>query len=349
MKWSVVALIVLGLVAGLCAALLVISLRTPLPREAPANAAPAEGAPSEPVTVLVAANALPSRTVVDASAIETRRVAPTAVPAGSFTDPVQVVGKVLLVPMTAGQPFTVTCFAGENAALRLASSLAPGSRAVSMTLDNPAGIDQILYPGCMVDVLTTQKVRAEDDLEQTLSFTLLQNVMVLTVGDQTIVDPTPALPQQSARTDQANLTLLLDSEQAEKLRLAAATGKLSVTMRNPNDPSSDETQGVRLGTLAPALFSVEEHNRRRREQREQDALAKIEADRQRFAAEMERQRYALEQTRNEVEIARERYEQELAKARRSREESEAPKWETVILRGGASETKKFPTDDGSRR
>jgi Flp pilus assembly protein CpaB len=216
-----------------------------------------------------------------------------------------------------------------------------------MKLDDPAGIDQILYPGCMVDVLTTQKVHPEGDPEQTLSFTLLQNVMVLTVGSQTIVDPSPAAPP-AGRTDQANLTLLLDAEQAEKLRLAAATGKLSVAMRNPNDATSAETQGVRLGTLAPALFSVEEHNRRRREQREQDALAKIEADRQRYAAEMERQRYALEQTRNEVELARERYEQELARMRQSREEEAAPKWETVILRGSTSETKSFPVD-GSRR
>ena len=345
MKWSVIALIALGIVAGLCAALLVVSMQASSRR--PLRVQDAALAPREEITVLVASSDLPSRAVVVAPSVAERTLAPDVVPEGAFTDAVQVIGKVLLVPMAKGQPFTRACFANETAGLRLASALAPGTRAFCMTLDDSSGMEKILYPGSMVDVLTTLKTKTGEDTEQTLSFTLLQNVMVLAVGQESIVTPADAAQPVLGRGE-ATLTLLVSSEQAEKLRLAAATGELSVTMRNPMDSESQASTGVRLGTLAPILASIEERERKRREQREKEAVAKLEADRIKYADEMERQRYAMEKTRNETELARERYEQEIFKLRESKEATFAPRWEMILLRGGASEVRSFSIEESGR-
>ncbi|HVS10183.1 MAG TPA: Flp pilus assembly protein CpaB [Planctomycetota bacterium] len=345
MRWSVIALIALGIVAGLCAALLVVSMQAS--SRSPARVQDAALAPRKEITLLVASSDLPSRAVVVASSVADRTVAPDAVPEGAFTDAVQVIGKVLLVPMAEGQPFTRACFANETAGLRLASALAPGTRAFCITLADSSGVERILYPGSMVDVLTTLKTKTGEDTEQTLSFTLLQNVMVLAVGQQSIVTPGDAAQPALGRSE-ATLTLLVSSEQAEKLRLAAATGTLSVTMRNPMDSESQASAGVRLGTLAPILASIEERERKQREQREREAVAKLEADRLKYADEMERQRYAMEKTRNETELARERYEQELFKLRQTGEEVTAPRWEMTVLRGGAPEVRSFPIEGSER-
>src|SRR5688500_14492406 len=97
MKVAIVVLVVLGLVAALAAAVLVSGLALPARQAAKPAELEAE--------VLVAAKALPLMSVVDASAVTTKKVKRAAVPAGALSDPVQVVGKVLTVPMVHGEAF----------------------------------------------------------------------------------------------------------------------------------------------------------------------------------------------------------------------------------------------------
>lgn len=343
MKWSIISLVALGLLAGLCAALLVISMQAQRPKAGPA---PDQGlVSSETVNLLVASADLAPRALVVAGSVAAQSVATSKAIEGTYTDPAQIIGKVLVVPMKKGQLFTVACFAGDNERMRLASALEPGKRAVCLTLEDPSGIDRILYPGSMVDVLTTLKTRVDEDTEQSISFTLLQNVMVLAVGAQTIV--TQQVPDsKEPRANDTTVTLLVDSSQAERLRLATASGKVSVVMRNPMDGAEGKATGVRFGSLSPILASIEERERKRREDHDKEAQAKLDNDRKRFDNEMERQRFEMERTRNDVDLAKARYEKELETLRMQKETILAPRWETQILRGGVVDAKYFPIEGG---
>jgi pilus assembly protein CpaB len=344
MKWSIIALVALGLLAGLCAALLVISMQAPRQKPGPAND-PALEVP-ESINMLVAKDDLSPRDLVVSDSVDTRTALRKDFQ-GTYTDPAQIIGKVLLVPMKKGQPFTAACFAGDNERMRLASALEPGKRAVCLTLEDPSGIERIIYPGSMVDVLATLKTRVDEENEQSVSFTLLQNVMVLAVGQQTIVteQAAPDAKEPKPNTD-ATVTLIVDSAQAEQLRLAAASGKVSVVMRNPMDTAEGKANGVRFGALAPILVSIETANRKRREAREREAQSKLDNERKRFENEMERQRFEMEKVKNDVELTKARYEKELETLRMQKETVMAPRWETLVFRGGVVDAKYFPIEAG---
>lgn len=187
MKWSILGLFVLGVLAAVASVVLMLSFRTRGAVQPELEAKTAEQQEARKVQVLVAAVDLGLRDVIDADDVTEQTVEEGAAPSGSFSDPVQVVGKVLILPMAKGQPFRAECFATDESGLLLASALAPGSRAVSVTLSDDMGIEDLLFPGCMVDVIATVEMESPVSGKVPVSFTLLEKVMVLGVGTSTIV------------------------------------------------------------------------------------------------------------------------------------------------------------------
>src|SRR5260370_1234571 len=134
MKVSVVLLIMLGLVAAVCAALLVSFAMTrggPPARAPPGQAGPV---PDAPVTLLLPRPALPARTVIDADCVGRVQVPRSKAPADAFANPVQITGRPLSLPMVSGQAFTASCFAAEGSRAKFASILPNGQRAFAINI-----------------------------------------------------------------------------------------------------------------------------------------------------------------------------------------------------------------------
>jgi len=260
MKWSVVILLVVGVFAALAAAVLVAALRADTLRQAAGLGSPA----SAQVTVVVAKRSLAPRTLVTADAVETRTVARSAAPdadENALADASQAVGKVLAMPVPAGQRLTKAMFAGEGTdvqqGVRLASQLTPGTRAVAVTVSDAGGLHGILYPGCAVDVLVAiKRTAAGDEAPQTISTTLLENVPVLAVDQQTVVTPQSTKKNEGdngviMRPRDLKVTLRVDVQQAKALQLGQDVGTLSLALRNPEDQARNpETGPVSLRILA---------------------------------------------------------------------------------------------------
>jgi len=256
MKWTVVLLIVVGLAAALCAAVLTAGLRAGWNNQASVNAE----APTE-VEILVATRALPAMKVVDANDVARRTVKSNEVPMGASMSLANVIGKVLVAPVVEGQTFTDRAFASSESGLNLASALPKGYRAMSCALSTESGIEDLLYPGCVVDVvasfrLPTMPGRPSGEI---LSATLLQGVQVLAIGPRTIVntsDNSSTDPSVDPGIDRKRLrmvTLMVDSKQAEALQLASTNGELTVTMRNPLDKDEQEGHGVMLSDISEQI------------------------------------------------------------------------------------------------
>lgn len=235
MKRSIPVLIVIGIAAALSAAILVASLRT----DTSDVDAVTEDLPRE-ITILVASTDLDAMTVLESDAISTEVVSSDRAPAGHLTHGVEVVGKVLATPVRAGQAFTTSLFISEGTGVQLASMLADGMRAMSISLTNYSGLEGLLYPGANVDVLATfRRSRDHSSSSEPVSMSLMRSVLVLAIEDRTIVSENLKVPglEKIKRERRRVITLMVTPKQAELLQLATEHGTISLSMRNPLDSS----------------------------------------------------------------------------------------------------------------
>ena len=253
MKWAIVGLTVLGMAAAACAALLVSAIRTG--SLMPNRSARAD----EEVQVLYAKNAMPAMTVIEGSMVASKSMPRSQAPANSIADPVQVVGRVLTVALVEGQPFTNASFIGEGSA-SIAAAVGKGKRAVGISVTDFGGLEGLLYPGSVVDVLVSLK---KDNTSMSnpgvlsqgaLATTLLERVQVLAIERQTVVSGNGGKigtdVESSMRPGNTRrVTLLVDTRQAKILQLAMEQGTLSLAMRNPLDTDAGDKDQVSLRSI----------------------------------------------------------------------------------------------------
>src|SRR5688572_16282289 len=251
MKASVILLTLFGLIAAVCAAVLVQTIvRKPAPISTQAQTDP-------DVTLLIAAKPLTAMTLVDSSVIKTKTVKKSEVPLGAMTNSVQVVGKIMTRPMVEGEVFAPSCFATEGIGLYLAEALPKGKRAYSVSLRDHSGMAGILYPGSVVDILVSMQA-PERSGEKGVATTLLQGIQVMGIGSQTVAsdqefkDKNRGAMASRGEQNHRMVTLLVTPKQAEILQLATEYGTVSLTMRNPRDNQQVPQQLTRVSEFSSA-------------------------------------------------------------------------------------------------
>ncbi len=246
MKWTIVLLLVLGLLAAGLATILVNALRADELRK------------KIPDEILIAKTSLPAMSVISADHITTQKSPKGNLPAGYLYSPVQAIGRVLAKQIVEGQTLTESCFITSGDEAQFAAALPPGMRAISVMLPKDSVKGGVLYPGCSVDVLAAFTLSASFRSKgEAIATTLLHNIRVLAVGDETIVtkktklDRVPDSAAQSA-SNVVTVTLEVDPKQAEALQLAMKYGSVSLALRNPLDKTPLEIGGTVLseGQLA---------------------------------------------------------------------------------------------------
>jgi pilus assembly protein CpaB len=119
----------------------------------------------------------------------------------------------------------------------LSDMVKPGRRALAVPATLPSTFGGLLRPGDRVDALLTT---ADRDSSRRVTVPLLQNVLVLAVGND--VGATPSFGSQDSdeelptwRTHLTTVTVAVTVRQAELLTLAQDQGTLSLILRNPED------------------------------------------------------------------------------------------------------------------
>ena len=125
MKMTVVLLVVLGIAAAVCAVLLINALDIAGMRSARNKAE---------VSVVTVSKTLPAMTILTEDVLESEKVKLTEAPQGYYTNPAQVIGKVLSLPMVEGQALTSDQIVRGGSSAQLAATLPTGMRAVSVSL-----------------------------------------------------------------------------------------------------------------------------------------------------------------------------------------------------------------------
>jgi pilus assembly protein CpaB len=160
-------------------------------------------------------------------------------PDGAFETPEKLAGRVAVMNIAAREPITESRLAPEGTAAGLSAIIPEGYRAMTVKVDDAAGISGFITPGALVDVVVVIDPREGSGMQDPISKIVLQNIKVLANG-QNIDKPKDEREANSVKA----VTLQVTPEQAEKLALASSEGKLQLVMRSQIDQSDQQTPGV---------------------------------------------------------------------------------------------------------
>lgn len=181
-------------------------------------------------TVVVAAMEIPFATKVEARHLKTITLPSSASVGDHYDKADEVVGLIALQKVIAGEILLKERFADRNAGSTLAAIVKPDMRAVTVRVDDVIGVAGFLMPGNHVDVVAARMV---DQRAQT--HTVLHNINVLAVDQTASQDKDQPVVVHA-------VTLEVSPKQAEALVKAREEGKIQLTLRNPQDKTSDDTE-----------------------------------------------------------------------------------------------------------
>jgi len=168
---------------------------------------------------------------------------PGNVPTGAVLKSQDIVGRGVITTIYAKEPIIESRLAPKGAGGGLAAMIPPGMRAAAVRVNEVVGVAGFVVPGMHVDVLISGNRPGGDGNLGTLSKTLLQNIEVLSAGQDFKKDAEgKPMPVQV-------VNLLVTPEEAEMLSLAAAQTQIQLVLRNPLDREVAKTPGAALRYL----------------------------------------------------------------------------------------------------
>ena len=186
--------------------------------------------------VVVAVKDIPAGAALDKQSLEVKQWPAVAVPKDAMATLETSVGRVARVPVFIGEAIVPGRLARAGTAPGLEARIAPGMRAMSVRINDVAGMSGLVQPNSRVDVLVSLRETGGHGTEEVAKL-FLENMRVLSMGSRTTRDDTgdPA-PATTA-------TLEVTPVQAEKLAVAMRQGMIQLVLRGFDDTDSTRTKG----------------------------------------------------------------------------------------------------------
>jgi pilus assembly protein CpaB len=166
---------------------------------------------------------------------------PSGVPLeGAFTREEDVIGRILLYPLSAGEPLLERQLSAPGSNAGLSGKIPEGMRALSLKSDQVVGVAGYLLPGTHVDVLVTFHTPSSPD---PITLTVLQDAEILTAGQKMQPDP-----EGKASTVDV-VTILATPQDAEKVVMASAQGTVHFILRNGSDHIHVDNPPTQMSSL----------------------------------------------------------------------------------------------------
>lgn len=189
--------------------------------------------------VVVASKQLTAGKKLEESDLAIKQLPAQAIPKDYPSSIDSLKGRIVKSTIDTDEIITEGRLIGQGAAGGLPVVIPPGQRAITVRVNEVVGVGGFISPGDHVDILSILK-KSED---QTFSKTILQNVLVLAVGDK-IYDPNTFSDPQAKIVSQ--VTFSLSPQNAEKLALASETGQLHLILRPHSEKELAITSGANL-------------------------------------------------------------------------------------------------------
>jgi pilus assembly protein CpaB len=204
----------------------------------------------QPQKIVVAAADIPIGSTLAQPQLKETSWPKDSIPLGSSQSAGAVIGRVAIRPITKGDAVTEQKLkprAGAPGSGFMTYVVPQGHRAVTVAVNEVAGVAGFLTPNDRVDVvLTTQRPNLE---KENISKIILENISILATGQVTdqkegkpVVVPT--------------VTMDLSPSDAEKLVLSASKGTLQLLLRNITDSSPADSKGATIAQVLNGLEAV---------------------------------------------------------------------------------------------
>lgn len=220
---------------------------------APQAAAVPLAVPVDGTEVLVATRALPVGTIIDASALKfqpwPKELVENAYYLRNGTDMSKLIGTVVRLPVTAGQPLTQGQVVKPGDRGFLAAALAPGMRAVTVPVSAQTSVAGFVFPGDHIDLILTQSVDGGGNGPPLkASETMIRNLRVLAT-DQRTGDQKDDAGNTVVQTF-STVTVEATPKMAEQIAVAQTIGTLSLSLRSLADNASELDQAIASGAVS---------------------------------------------------------------------------------------------------
>lgn len=184
--------------------------------------------------LVVAANTIAANVKITEEMLLSQSMPPDSVHPDAIKAIDQIVGGISTMEIVKGEQILSNKVARGDSHGDLAYRIPDNMRAISIPTDEVAGVAGFIRIGDKIDILVTYS--KEDIAKVTTTYTQLQNIEVLAVGNAKQGDPVSqeALP--------STLTLLVKPEQAEVLVYALSNGSINLTLRNPSDTNKIDSK-----------------------------------------------------------------------------------------------------------
>lgn len=205
-------------------------------------------------TIVVAKEALRFGERVTPERLEVIAWGSATLPNGAFRtieeigDNSEETARFVLTSIEKGEPVLGSRITNPGQRAKLSTAIKPGLKALSIRVNDVAGVAGFVLPGDRVDVLLTRNENNEAD--EAYVDVLLQGVRVLAI-DQSADD----------RKDQPavvrTVTFEVSTEEAQKLTLGSSIGTLSLALRNVVSSDVQDSQRITLAEMSkPAAASA---------------------------------------------------------------------------------------------
>lgn len=190
--------------------------------------------------IIVAVKPLAIGTTIKPTDIKIAKTPASAFPKGAFSKPDEVLDRPVTGAILMDEPLLEGRLAIRGSGVGLAPMIPVGFRAVSVRVNDVAGVAGFVLPGMRVDVLVTGR---PPEANGTITATCLQNVLVLSAGTTMQTDG------KGQAIQAPTVTLLVDPKDAETLTLANSEGHIQLVLRNGSDQTMVKTPGRDVSEL----------------------------------------------------------------------------------------------------
>ena len=200
--------------------------------------------------LVVAAKNLSEGASIDRASLTVREWPVATIPAGAFSSPDSLIGRVTRVAVFEGEALVPGRLAPSGTGPGIEVKITPGKRAMALRINDVAGVSNLIQPNSRVDVLVN--IRDEKKDGRLVSKLFMENMRVLSVGTAVERDA------EGKAIQAPSATLEVTPEEAERLAIASSQGSIQLVLRGYGDPDSVRTKGANTSDILAQLGSAQE-------------------------------------------------------------------------------------------
>ncbi|MCB0393569.1 MAG: Flp pilus assembly protein CpaB [Bdellovibrionales bacterium] len=211
--------------------------------------------------VVVASKQILEMSTIDDTMIEFAEVPVNFIQPGAIENPEEVIGTVAASPIQQGEQILGTKLLAPGPSTGLSNQVAPGKRAVTLSIDEVRGVAKLVRPGDRIDILATIESGTAINRKTEVK-TIMQDVVVLATGinvtnniprslESDSFGNNPVFRNLNGDTSFNSITIEASPKEAQDLVYLQVTspGGIFITLRNSVDRAKNTLSSSAVNTV----------------------------------------------------------------------------------------------------